>query len=240
MQSFVKLSARLPSPSTLRNYPLEISQHSFRRNGGSSLDGVANYTTTKLSVGTGPITAEYEGSSSFQRSTSAAVSQVVNQASAPTTLVSSLNPSDSGQSVAFPATVVGQFSGRVTGSVTFLDGTSTLKTVSLDGGIAEYKTSALPGGTEQHHRNLQRQHGFYRQFGLAGTDGELRSRIGDPKAADHDRTAMRQNLQQTEIKDEPPGVWPISLASCYLVFTKSSVLAGCLPRRLTLGGPTRI
>ena len=109
--------------------------------------GVASYTTTTLAPGTASITAQYEGSSSFDASTSAAVSQVVNQASTTSTLVSSLTPSNSGQSVTFTATVVGQFGGKVTGSVTFLDGTTPLKTVSLSGGEAEYTTSKLTEGT---------------------------------------------------------------------------------------------
>jgi hypothetical protein len=73
------------------------------------VNGVASYTTTKLAVGTASITAEYEGGTSFDTSTSAAISQVVNQASTTTTLVSSVNPSNSGQSVTFTATLVGQF-----------------------------------------------------------------------------------------------------------------------------------
>ncbi len=108
--------------------------------------GVASYTTTTLAAGTASITAQYEGSTSFDSSTSAAVSQVVNQANTTTTLVSSLNPSNSGQSVTFTATVVGQFGSKVTGSVTFLDGTTTLKTVGLSGGVAEYTTSKLTEG----------------------------------------------------------------------------------------------
>jgi hypothetical protein len=112
------------------------------------VDGVAAYTTTKLAVGTGSITAEYyKGSSSFDTSTSSVLSQVVNQASTTTTLVSSVNPSNSGQSVTFTATVAGQFGGRVTGSVTFMDGTTTLKTVNLSGGLAKYTTTTLAAGT---------------------------------------------------------------------------------------------
>jgi hypothetical protein len=109
--------------------------------------GVASHTTTKLAVGTHSITAHYEGSSSFATSTPAAVSQVVNQASTTTTLVSSLNPSNSGQSVTFTATVVGQSGGKVTGSVTFMDGTTTLKTVDLSEGVAKCTTSKLTEGT---------------------------------------------------------------------------------------------
>jgi uncharacterized repeat protein (TIGR03803 family) len=42
------------------------------------VDGVASFTTTKLAVGTGSITAQYFGNGSFLPSTSAVLSQVVN------------------------------------------------------------------------------------------------------------------------------------------------------------------
>ena len=111
------------------------------------VNGVASYTTTKLAVGAESITAVYKGSSSFLTSTSAALSQVVNQASTTTTLVSALNPSSAGQSVTFTATIAPQFGGTVTGSVTFVDGTTTLRTVNLSRGAASYTTSSLASGT---------------------------------------------------------------------------------------------
>jgi hypothetical protein len=42
------------------------------------VDGVASFTSTKLAVGTGSITAKYFGNGSFLTSTSSALSQVVN------------------------------------------------------------------------------------------------------------------------------------------------------------------
>jgi Bacterial Ig-like domain (group 3) len=109
--------------------------------------GVASYTTTKLAVGTDSITAVYNGSSSFLPSTSIALSQMVNQASTTTNLTSSPNPSSVGQAVIFTASVSPQFSGTPTGSVVFKDGTKTLKTVALSGGVASYTTSTLTSGT---------------------------------------------------------------------------------------------
>ena len=111
------------------------------------INGVANYTTTKLAMGTGSITAVYRGSSSFSTSSSAVLSQVVNQASTTTTALSSLNPSNFGQSVTFTSTVAAQFGGTVTGSITFMDGTTTLKTVNLSRGAANYTTTKLASGT---------------------------------------------------------------------------------------------
>jgi len=110
-------------------------------------NGVAAYTTAKLAVGTATITAQYLGFGSFQGSTSAPLSQVVNQASTTITLVSSLNPSNHGNPVTFTATVTGQF-GTATGSVTFSNGTTTLATVNLGAGVAKFTTSTLPSGTD--------------------------------------------------------------------------------------------
>jgi Bacterial Ig-like domain (group 3) len=61
-------------------------------------------------------------------------------------LASSQNPSNVGQSVTFTATVTPQFSGTVTGNVTFYDGTTALKTVSVIGGVAKFTTSTLTSG----------------------------------------------------------------------------------------------
>jgi uncharacterized repeat protein (TIGR03803 family) len=109
-------------------------------------NGVAAYTTTRLAVGTATITAEYKGDNSFQISTSAPLSQVVNAAATTTTLASSLNPSNSGQSVTFTAKVAAQFGGTVTGSVAFTDGTTTLATANLSGGVARFTTKTLASG----------------------------------------------------------------------------------------------
>ncbi len=112
------------------------------------VNGVATYTATTLPLGTDSITALYRGSGAFLTSTSAPLSQVVTQASSTITLVSSLNPSNVGNSVTLTATVAGDFGGTVTGSVTFMDGTTTLKTLNLSAGAAEYTTSTLPSGTD--------------------------------------------------------------------------------------------
>jgi hypothetical protein len=50
--------------------------------------------------------------------------------------------------VTFTATVKPQYSGTVKGSVTFYDGTTALKTVSLSGGVAKFTTSTLTSGAQ--------------------------------------------------------------------------------------------
>jgi Bacterial Ig-like domain (group 3)/Abnormal spindle-like microcephaly-assoc'd, ASPM-SPD-2-Hydin/Beta-propeller repeat len=109
--------------------------------------GSASFKTSTLPVGTNAIKAVYGGDSNLPGSTSKAVSQVVSKATTTTALASSLNPSNVGQSVTFTASVAPQFSGTVTGTVTFYDGTTALKTVGLSGGMAKYTTSTLAQGS---------------------------------------------------------------------------------------------
>jgi hypothetical protein len=89
----------------------------------------------------------YGGDLNFGGSTSKPVKQVVSKATTTTTLASSLNPSKVGQSATFTASVKPQFSDTVTGPVTFYDGTTALKTMSLSGGVAKFTTSTLTKGT---------------------------------------------------------------------------------------------
>jgi hypothetical protein len=114
---------------------------------GTLSGGIASLSTAILPVGTKAITAVYSGDSNFSSSTSRAVSQVICKATSTTTVISSLNPSNPGESVTFTATVVGQFGGTVTGSVTFMYGTTKLKVASLSGGTAEFTTRIPTSGT---------------------------------------------------------------------------------------------
>jgi hypothetical protein len=98
-------------------------------------------------VGTDEIRAAYGGDSIFAASSSKAVSQVVDATTTTTALASSRNPSKLGKPVTFTASVAPQYSGRITGTVTFYDGTTTLETVSVSGGAAKYTTSTLASGT---------------------------------------------------------------------------------------------
>ena len=108
--------------------------------------GSTSFTTSALPAGTNTIKAVYGGDSNFGGSTSKAISQVVNKATTTTTLASSQNPSSLGQSVTFTASVAPQFSGTVTGYVTFYDGTTALKTVYMSGGAAKVTTKTLTSG----------------------------------------------------------------------------------------------
>jgi len=114
--------------------------------------GVANFTTSALSVGNHTITTSYSGNGNLNGSTGSLTGnpQVVNKGNTSTTVTTSLNPSVFGQPVTFTATVspVGSGVGTPTGSVTFLDGGNSLGTANLgSGGVATFTTSALAGGS---------------------------------------------------------------------------------------------
>jgi Bacterial Ig-like domain (group 3)/Purple acid Phosphatase, N-terminal domain len=111
---------------------------------GTLSGGKATCTTKSLSVGSHPITASYGGDPNNDVSTSSVVVQVVNGLPKATVILSSsLNPSDFGQMVKFTATVS---SSGATGSVTFYDGSTSLGTATLSGGIAFVTTSSLTVG----------------------------------------------------------------------------------------------
>ena len=65
------------------------------------------------------------GNADYDASTFAALAQTVHKATTKTAMGSSRNPSRSGQSVTFPATVSTAFGGDPTGPMTFKDGSVT-------------------------------------------------------------------------------------------------------------------
>jgi hypothetical protein len=123
----------------------------------STTSGVttATLSTSTLALGTHPITASYGGDANFKASpvSSPALDQAVTASSSATTLASSLNPSNYGQSVKLTATIApgAGASGNPTGTVTFLDNGTSIGTgpVSTTGGVttATLTTSTLPVGS---------------------------------------------------------------------------------------------
>jgi poly(3-hydroxybutyrate) depolymerase len=116
---------------------------------GTLSGGSASLSTSALPAGTLTIKATYGGDSTYASSTSNVVSQVVGQASTSTTLVSSPNPSNSGQNVTFTATVVPEYGGMATGMVAFYYASTKKATVTLSSGMATYTTANLPIGTDK-------------------------------------------------------------------------------------------
>ena len=115
--------------------------------GSANLSGAAaQLTLASLTAGAHSITAKYNGDSNFAGSTSATLTQTVNQGSTTSTVTSNVNPSALGQPVTFTASVQSSSGGIPTGSVTFFDGSSSLGSANLSGASAQLTLSSLSLG----------------------------------------------------------------------------------------------
>jgi hypothetical protein len=113
--------------------------------------GMATFSSSSLAVGTHSVTAVYAGDTNFSGSTSG-VASVTIVAAAKTNTTTALSASatqvTSGQSVMFNAVVTpASGSGTPTGSVTFLDGATSLGMATLNGGSGSVSSSTLSIGT---------------------------------------------------------------------------------------------
>ena len=105
-------------------------------------NGSATYTTSTLSMGTHSISVSYAGAS-LDSASSSVLSQIVQKASTSTVLTDS---SQSG-SLILSATVSRASAGTPTGTVSFMDGTTSLGNSTLNGsGGATLSTSSLSAG----------------------------------------------------------------------------------------------
>jgi len=114
--------------------------------------GLATYSSSSFDVGTYSMTAAYSGDAKYQPSTSPPVTLQINPVGTltpTTTTLTSSNPNaDFGSTVTFFARVSGGLGGSYpTGTITFLDGTTTLGTGTLSYGNASYSTTTLSPGT---------------------------------------------------------------------------------------------
>jgi hypothetical protein len=118
-----------------------------RRIGSATLNasGVATFTKSNLNADSYPLVAVYAGDPNYLASTSAALIQVVQQATSAAAIVSSQNPSTLGQAVTFTAAITSP-TAKPNEPVTFTTGTTVLGTVQLSGGKAKLTTSSLPLG----------------------------------------------------------------------------------------------
>jgi hypothetical protein len=108
----------------------------------------ATCTVSSLPVGNNDtITAAYQGDSNHATGTGT-FTQVVNQASTTTALVSSSNPSTYQQNVTFTATIASANGGSATGTVTFYNGASQIGTGTVNNNTASLTLSTLPIGSD--------------------------------------------------------------------------------------------
>jgi hypothetical protein len=108
--------------------------------------GIATISSSSLAVGSHTITASYGGNSNFT-SSSATITQTVNQATSSIVLTSSGSPKVYGQNVTFTASIAPQNGGIATGTITLNDGATALGTVTVAGNAANFSTTTLAAGT---------------------------------------------------------------------------------------------
>ena len=110
-------------------------------------NGIATYSTSSLAVGSHALVASYSGDNTYMPYQST-VTEVIQQASTFTLLSSSGSPVLSGQDVTFTATVNATIPATLTGSVTFMDGSTVLaSSVTLSASDqATFTTSSLSSG----------------------------------------------------------------------------------------------
>jgi hypothetical protein len=114
---------------------------------GTLSGGVATYMTSGLAAGSHSITAQYGGDSTYAGSNSGSLTEVVLTPTT-TTLGTSNASVNVGASVTFTAKVAPTTgTGTPTGTVTFVDGSTTLGPGTLSGGTATYTTSSLAAGS---------------------------------------------------------------------------------------------
>jgi hypothetical protein len=109
-------------------------------------NGSAAYTASALAAGSLPLTASYSGDANFAGS-NAALTQVVNQSTTATALTSTPNPSALSQTVTFTAIVTAQYSGAISGSVSFMTGSATLGSAPVTRGKATLTHAFTTSGT---------------------------------------------------------------------------------------------
>jgi hypothetical protein len=115
---------------------------------GTLSNGTATVTTHALTTGADSLSVIYSGDSHFQPHT-ITFAQTVQPVGTSTALTSSANPSSDQQSVTFTATVTANTTATPVGSVTFLDGATTLGSSTLNSsGAATFTTSTLSMGTQ--------------------------------------------------------------------------------------------
>ena len=146
--------------------------------------GTASCNMNYAGVGTHGITTVYSADANFISSTSPILTQTINQGATATVVVSSVDPSVAGQGVSYTATVsaVAPASGTPTGTVAFLDGTST---------IAGCATQALVAGMAS----------CTATYASAGSQAIADVYSGDPNFAGSTSAPLDQNVVLAELGD---------------------------------------
>lgn len=133
----VNITGSIPTGNVVFRNGSAVLGSATASNGQASLNHVFGV------VGQHTLTAHYWGDTANGSSTSAPSNVTVSARSTATTLVSALTQAGQGQPIALTATVAGTNPG---GTVTFLEGATTLGTASVAGGVANLNASfTVPG-----------------------------------------------------------------------------------------------
>ena len=132
--------------------------------------GAATFTTSSLAVGNHAITASYSGDNTFNANSSSPFTQIVQLDVSSVTVNASPNPSVFGQPVVVSATVsaTSPGSGTPTGTVTFLDGLTSLGNANLVNGQASFTLSSLTTGLHSLMATYGGDGSFSQNSGVAG------------------------------------------------------------------------
>ena len=108
-------------------------------------DGTASFSVTSLLAGSHTLVASFAGDADHTASDSTALVQVVQTGTSTATVTSSGSPSIFGDAVTFSILVSGTIK-QPTGSVALMDGVATIATLTLNGPVVTYTTTALAIG----------------------------------------------------------------------------------------------
>ncbi len=122
--------------------------------------GVATFTTSSLTIGTHPITASYGGDTNYFNAASAVLPEVISKAATAVMLSESTPVELLGTMVTFTANVTSSYPATLTGTVTFMNGTTVIGSAPMtaNGGVtvtfaasgnATFATSTLTAGAHQ-------------------------------------------------------------------------------------------
>ena len=131
---------------------------------GGSQPVTVTFAPTSATGYSGPVTVNSDATNSGGNTITASGTGTA-VAATTTTLSTSPTPSDTyGTQLAFTATVASGSGTPNGGSVTFYDGSTELRSVSVSAGTAAFTTTSLGAGARQSHGGLQRRwHHFCRQ-----------------------------------------------------------------------------
>ena len=108
--------------------------------------GVASYSTSTLTVGTHNITAVYGGDTNDAGSTSAGVTETVTAYATQTSLVASATSLNTDQELTLLTTTTSTSGGAATGTITYMNGTTTLGTATVGAnGAATFSLNPAAG-----------------------------------------------------------------------------------------------